>query len=80
MTWEMRVWDSDELNVDGHVDSAGPERESTSGGMMMVSGTEVKHWSTQTSRPLLVTESNYSMQDKNYINNSQGVKKCNAIS
>ena len=45
----MRSWrHDDKVNVDVHVDSdwaKGPERKSTSGGMMMINGTVVKHWS-----------------------------------
>ena len=39
----MRSWrDDDKVNVDVHVDpdwAKGPERKSTSGGMMMINGT-----------------------------------------
>ena len=44
----MRAWQRDEMTVDVHVDSdwaKEPERKLTSGGMMMTSGTVVKHWS-----------------------------------
>ena len=57
MTWVMKPWKlDDEVNVDVHVDSdwaKGPDRKSTSGGMMMINGTVVKHWSrTQATRAL----------------------------
>ena len=48
VTWAMRAWKHDEMKVDVHVDSdraKGTERRSTSGGMMMINGTVVKHWS-----------------------------------
>ena len=51
VTWEMEAW---QVNVDVHVDSnwaSGPERKLTSGGMMMINGTVVKHRSrTEASR------------------------------
>ena len=53
----------EEVNVDVHVDSnwaKGPERKSTSGGMMMINGTVVKHWSrTQATRALSTAEAEY---------------------
>ena len=53
----------DKVNVDVHVDSdwaKGPERKSTSGGMMMINGTVVKHWSrTQATRALSTAEAEY---------------------
>ena len=57
MIWVMRSWKGEEeANVDVHADSdqaKGPERMSTSGGMMMASGTVVEHSSrTQASRAL----------------------------
>ena len=60
----MRSWrHDDEVNVDAHVDSdwaKGPERKSTSGGMMMIIGTVVKHWSrTQATRALSTAEAEY---------------------
>ena len=46
VTWVMRSWrHDDKANVDVHVDSdwaKGPERKSTSGGMMMINGTVVE--------------------------------------
>ena len=49
--------------MDVHVDSnwaSGPERKSTSGGMMMINGTVVKHWSrTQATRALSTAEAEY---------------------
>ena len=56
VTWVMKSWrHDDKVNVDVHVDSdwaKGPERKSTSEGMMMI-GTVVKHWSrTQATREL----------------------------
>ena len=46
-----------------HVDSdwaKGPERKSTSGGMVMINGTVVKHWSrTQATRALSTAEAEY---------------------
>ena len=64
MTWKMRSWrHDDKVNVDVHVDSnwaSGPERNSTSGGMMMINGTVVKHWSrTQATRALSTAEAEY---------------------
>ena len=64
VTWTMGSWkNDDEVNVDVHVDSnwaSGPERKSTSGGMMMISGTVVKHWSrTQSTRALSMAEADY---------------------
>ena len=53
----------EEVNVDVHVDSnwaSGPKRKSTSGGMMMINGTVVKHWSrTQATRALSTAEAEY---------------------
>ena len=49
--------------VDVHVDSdwaSGRERKSTSGGVAMVDGVAIKHWSrTQKSRALSVAEAEY---------------------
>ena len=49
VNWEMQACDEDDkLNLDVHVDSGwakGRERKSTSGGMMMINGTAVKHQS-----------------------------------
>ena len=64
VTWVMRSWrHDDKVNVDVHVDSdwaKGPERKSTSGGMMMINGTVVKHWSrTQATRALSTAEAEY---------------------
>ena len=57
------AWQNEEVNVDVHVDSScasGPERKSTSGGIMMVSGTVVKHGSrTQATRALSTAEAEY---------------------
>ena len=55
VTWTMGSWkNDDEVNVDVHVDSnwaSGPERMSTSGRIIMINGTVVKHWSrTQATR------------------------------
>ena len=60
----MGAWqNNEEVNVDVHVDSnwaSGPERKSTSGGMMMINGTVVKHWSrTQATRALSTAEAEY---------------------
>ena len=59
VTWVMRSWKHDEVNVDVHVDSdwaKEPERKSTSGGTM-IRGTVVKHWSrTQATRALSKAE------------------------
>ena len=57
VTWMMQAWESvDVATLDVHVNSdwaKGPERKSTSGGMMMRNGTVVKHWSrTQATRAL----------------------------
>ena len=42
LTWKMGAWqNNEEVNVDVNVDSnwaSGPERKSTSGGMMMING------------------------------------------
>ena len=64
LTWKMGAWqNNEEVNVDVHVDSnwaSGPERKSTSGGMMMINGTVVKHWSrTQATRALSTAEAEY---------------------
>ena len=64
VTWVVRSWrHDDKVNVDVHVDSdwaKGPERKSTSGGMMMINGTVVKHWSrTQATRALSTAEAEY---------------------
>ena len=64
VTWKMGEWkNDDEVNVDVRVDSkwaSGPERKSTSGGMMMIFGTVVKHWSrTQATRALSTAEAEY---------------------
>ena len=64
VTWKMGAWENDdEVNVDVHVDSnwaSGLERKSTSGGMMMICGTVVKHWSrTQATRELSTAEAEY---------------------
>ena len=64
MTWKMGAWqNNEEVNVDVHVDSnwaSGPERKSTSGGMMMINGTVVKRWSrTQATRALSTAEAEY---------------------
>ena len=64
LTWKMGAGqNNEEVNVDMHVDSnwaSGPERKSTSGGMMMINGTVVKHWSrTQATRALSTAEAVY---------------------
>ena len=64
VTGVLRSWrHDDKVNVDVHVDSdwaKGPERKSTSGGMMMINGTVVKHWSrTQATRALSTAEAEY---------------------
>ena len=64
VTWVMRAWKRDEeTHIDAHVDSdraQGPERKSTSGGLMMINGTVVKQWSrTQASRGLSTAEAEY---------------------
>ena len=63
VTWVMRAWRHDCMTVYVHVDSdwaQGPERKSTSGGMMMVNGTVVKLWSrTQASRALSTAGAKY---------------------
>ena len=64
VTWKMGAWqNNEEVNVDVHVDSnlaSAPERKSTSGGMMMINGTVVKHWSrTQATRALSTAEAEY---------------------
>ena len=64
VTWVMRSWrHDDKVYVDVHVDSdwaKGPERKSTSGDMMMINGTVVKHWSrTQATRALSTAEAEY---------------------
>ena len=64
LTWKMGAWqNNEEVNVDVHVDSnwaSGPGRKSTSGGMMMINGTVVKHWSrTQATRALSTAEAEY---------------------
>ena len=64
LTWKMGAWhNNEEVNVDVHVDSnwsRGPERKSTSGGMMMNNGTVVKHWSrTQATRVLSTAAAEY---------------------
>ena len=64
VTWKMGAWqNNEEVNVDVHVDSnwaSGPERKSTSGGMMMINGTVVKRWSrTQATRALSTAEAEY---------------------
>ena len=50
----------EEVNVDVHVDSnwaIGSDRKSTSGGMMIINGTVLKHWSrTQATRALSTAE------------------------
>ena len=54
---------NEEVNVDVHVDSnwtSGPERKSTSGGMMMINGTVVNHWSsTHATRALSTAQAEY---------------------
>ena len=64
LTWKMGAWqNNEEVNVDVHVDSdwaKGPERKSTSGGMMMINGTVVKHRSRkQAMRALSTAEAEY---------------------
>ena len=64
VSWKMEAWkNDDEVNVDAHVDSnwaSGSERKSTSGGMMMINGTVVKHWSrTQATRAVSTAEAEY---------------------
>ena len=63
MTCVMRAWKHDSMTVDVHVDSTwakGPQTKSTSGGMLMINGTVVKHWSrTQVSRALSTAEAEY---------------------
>ena len=47
VTWEMRAWDDDELNIDVRVDwewAKDSARKSTSG-MMMINGTVARQWS-----------------------------------
>ena len=55
VTWATRAWERDEMKVDVRVDSAwvkGPERKSTSGGISMINGAVVEHWSrTQATSP-----------------------------
>ena len=61
LTWKMGAWqNNEEVHVDVHVDSnwaSGPERKSTSGGMMMINGTIVKH--SQATRALSTAEAEY---------------------
>ena len=48
VTWEMPAWDNEELNIDVHVHSdweQGLERQPTSGGIVLINGTVVKHLS-----------------------------------
>ena len=48
LTWVIGAWKHDSMTVNVHVDSdwaQGTERKSTSGGMVMVNGTVVKHGS-----------------------------------
>ena len=48
LTWAMRAREHDEMKFEVRVDSdwsKGPKRKSTRGGMMMISGTVVKHGS-----------------------------------
>ena len=56
----MRTWKHDEMTVDVHVDSDwanDSERKPTPGGMMMINGTVVKHWSrTQAARALTTAQ------------------------
>ena len=64
VVWEMKAWDdADRVKIDVHVDSdwaKGAEREATSGGLMMIGGTVVRHWSrTQATRSLSVAEAEY---------------------
>ena len=64
VTWLTGSWkNDDEVNVDVHVDSnwaSGPERKSTCGGVMMINGTVVKHWSrTQAPRALSTAAAQY---------------------
>ena len=64
MTWKMVAWqNNEEVNVDVHVDSnsaSGPEKKSTSGGMMRINGTVVKRWSrTQATLALSTAEAKY---------------------
>ena len=64
VTWKMGPWKNDDrVNVDVHLDSnwaSGPARKSTSGGMMMMNGTVVKHWSrTEATRVLSTAEAEY---------------------
>ena len=64
MTWKMGpLKNKDEVNVDVHVDSkwtSGPDRKSTSAGMMMINGTAAKHWSrTHATRALSTAEAEY---------------------
>ena len=64
VTWKMRPWKHDDaVDVDVHLDSdwaKGPEGKSTSGGVMMINGTLVKHWSrTQATRALSTAKAEY---------------------
>ena len=60
--WTRQKQKDSGVNADVHVDSnwaSGPERKSTSGGMMMINGT-VEHWSrTQATRTLSTAEAEY---------------------
>ena len=64
VTWVMGPWKNDDrVNVDVHVDSnwaSSPERKSTSGGMVEIYGTVVKHSSrTQATRVLSTAAAEY---------------------
>ena len=63
VTWAMRAWTHDEMQVDVRVDpdwANGHERKPTSGGMMMMNGTVVKYWSrAQATRALSTAKAEY---------------------
>ena len=64
VTWMMQAWESvDGVSVDAHVDSDWAkriERKSTSGAVIMIKGTVVKHWSrTQRTRGLSTAEAEF---------------------
>ena len=55
VTWAKRAGRHDEMKVDVHVDRIG-----TTGGVTMINGTVVKHWSrTQATRALSTAEAEY---------------------
>ena len=65
LVWKFGEWegDRDHVNLDVYVDSdwaGGEDRKSTSGGIALLEGVAVKHWSrTQRSRALSVGEAEY---------------------